>query len=52
MPARVPSYRLHKPSGQAVVTLDGRDFYLGAYGTPASKAEYDWPAPRRLVQPI
>src|SRR5262249_42641764 len=24
---RTPSYRLHKPSGQAVVTLDGRDIY-------------------------
>lgn len=36
-----PSYRLHKPTGQAVVTLCGRDFYLGKYGTPESKAEYD-----------
>ena len=26
MPKRVPSYRLHKPSGQAVVTLGGKDF--------------------------
>jgi hypothetical protein len=25
MPARIPSYRLHKPTGQAVVTLAGRD---------------------------
>ena len=25
---RVPSYRRHKPSGQAVVTLNGRDIYL------------------------
>ena len=44
MPARslrTPSYRLHKPTGQAVVTLDGRDFYLGKHGTPASRAEYD-----------
>lgn len=38
---RTPSYRLHKPSGQAVVTLCGQDFYLGPYGTPASRAEYD-----------
>jgi len=30
---RVPSYRLHKPSGQAVVTLDSRDHYLGVYDT-------------------
>src|SRR5262245_16166113 len=38
---RTPSYRLHKPSGQAVVTLDGRDIYLGQYGTPRSRAEFD-----------
>ncbi len=41
-PARgVPSYRRHKPTGQAVVTLDGRDIYLGKYGTKASRVEYD-----------
>jgi hypothetical protein len=38
---RTPSYRLHKPSGQAVVTLNGRDVYLGKHGTPESRAEYD-----------
>ena len=26
---RVPSYRRHKPSGQAAVTLNGCDIYLG-----------------------
>src|SRR3954454_8363440 len=26
---KLPSYRLHKPSGQAIVSLDGKDFYLG-----------------------
>lgn len=36
----VPKYRLHKPSGLAVVRLDGRDVYLGRYGTPESQAEY------------
>lgn len=44
MPARivrVPSYRLHKPNGQAVVTFGGRDRYLGKHGTPESRAEYD-----------
>ncbi len=45
---RVPSYRRHKPSGQAVVTLNGRDIYLGNWGTKAGKAEYErligqWP---------
>jgi integrase len=38
---KLPSYRLHKPSGQAVVTINGRDHYLGAFGTPESRAEYD-----------
>ena len=36
-----PSYRLHKPTGHAVVTLNGRDFYPGRHGSPASWAEYD-----------
>jgi hypothetical protein len=36
-----PSYRRHKPSNQAVVTIGCRDFYLGLYGSPASRAEYD-----------
>ena len=38
---RVPSYRRHKPSGQAVVTLNGVDHYLGKWNTKASRAEYD-----------
>jgi integrase len=38
---RTPSYRLHKPSGQAIVTLCGRDIYLGRYNSPESRAEYD-----------
>ena len=38
---RVPSYRRHKPTGQAVVTINGRDIYLGKWNTAASKAEYD-----------
>lgn len=36
-----PKYRKHRASGQAVVTLNGRDHYLGPYGTRASKANYD-----------
>ena len=40
-PRKNPSYRLHKPSGQAVVTLDGKDHYCGEFGTEASKAKYD-----------
>ncbi len=38
---RHPSYRLHKPSGRAVVTLNGHDHYLGRFGTPGSYQEYD-----------
>ncbi len=40
-PMRVPSYRRHKPSGQAVVSLSGTDYYLGRWSTKASRAEYD-----------
>lgn len=36
-----PSYRLHLRSGQAVTTIAGKDYYLGAHGTPASKQNYD-----------
>jgi hypothetical protein len=41
MPVRTPKYRLHKPTGQAVVTIDGRDYHLGVHGTPKSRATYD-----------
>ncbi len=37
----VPKYRKHRATGQAVVTLNGRDFYLGPHNTKASKIEYD-----------
>jgi integrase len=57
---RVPSYRLHRQSGQAVVTLtdavSGRrkDHLLGNYDTAASKEEYrrvvlDWEARGRRL---
>ena len=38
---KLPSYRLHKRSGQAIVNLSGKDFYLGPHGTKTSKHEYD-----------
>jgi integrase len=38
---RVPSYRYHKASDQAVVVLDGRSHYLGAWNSPESRADYD-----------
>jgi len=37
----VPKYRKHRGSGQAVVTLGGRDYYLGPHGTKVSKHQYD-----------
>jgi integrase len=37
----IPKYRKHRASGQAVVTLNGRDCYLGTHGTKASRIEYD-----------
>lgn len=36
----LPSYRLHRARNLAVVTIDGRDFYLGPHGTPGSKQKY------------
>jgi integrase len=57
----VPSYRLHKQSGQAVVTLRDRlggrrDVLLGEFGTTASRAEYarviaEWEADGRRLPP-
>ena len=43
MPRRsnpVPSYRLHKSSGQARVLIGGRHIYLGVYGSEASRQRY------------
>jgi integrase len=37
----VPKYRKHRATGQAVVTINGRDHYLGPHGTKASRLEYD-----------
>jgi integrase len=38
---RIPTYRLHRPTGLAVVTLAGKDHYLGKHGSPASRQAYD-----------
>ena len=32
---------LHKPTGQARVRIDGKDVYLGPYGSPESRDRYD-----------
>lgn len=37
----IPSYRRHKASGQAIVTLSGKDVYLGKYNSAASRAAYN-----------
>ena len=44
-PISVPSYRLHKPTGQAVVTIrqangSRRDLYLGKHNSLDSRREY------------
>ncbi|MFN8828198.1 MAG: hypothetical protein ACK501_24790 [Planctomycetota bacterium] len=39
--AAFPAYCLHKGTGQAVVTIDGRDHYLGQHGTSESRAAYE-----------
>jgi hypothetical protein len=51
---RTPSLRHHKPSGQAVVTLSGRDIYLGPYGSPEADQRYhqaiaEWCARGRMA---
>jgi integrase len=38
---RLPAYCHHKQSGQATVTLDGRDICLGKHGTAESRAKYN-----------
>ncbi|MHC5108848.1 MAG: hypothetical protein ACYTHJ_03100 [Planctomycetota bacterium] len=42
---RIPKYRKHKKSVQAIVTLSGRDHYLGPFDTETTKQLYD-----KLVQ--
>lgn len=37
----IPAYRLYKRTGQAVVTLAGRDHYLGPYESAASREGYN-----------
>ncbi|MCA8992126.1 MAG: hypothetical protein KDA69_15115 [Planctomycetaceae bacterium] len=44
---RVPKYALHKGTGQARVRIEGKDIWLGKYGTPESMERYakavsDW----------
>jgi integrase len=45
------SYRLHRGSGQAVVTLQGRTYYLGRYGSPESKEKFHRLVAESIVSP-
>jgi integrase len=54
--ARVPSYRLHRPTNQAIVVIRGKTFYLGVFGSDESHSEYkrivaEWLAVGREVPP-
>jgi hypothetical protein len=47
-----PSYRLHRARNFAVMTINGKNHYLGAYGSPESHEKYarlvgEWQANRR-----
>ena len=52
-----PSYRLHKASGQARVTINGKTHYLGKHGTEQSKRKYrllladHWSPPGKTPKP-
>ncbi len=37
---RVPALTLHKPTGQARVRIEGRDHYLGSFGTDEAQERY------------
>lgn len=57
MKPKIPSYRHHKASGQAVVVLDGKSFYLGRWNTSHSHAQYEqviaeWLAKGRRLGPV
>lgn len=40
-PGGIPAYSLHRASGQAIVRLSGRDYYLGPHGSLESREKYD-----------
>jgi integrase len=54
---RQPSYRYHKARNCAVVTINGKNFYLGAYDSPESHEKYarliaKWQADGKDLAPI
>ncbi|WP_152053069.1 hypothetical protein [Tautonia marina] len=53
---RPTSYHLHKARKCAVVTIDGRGYYLGPFGSPESQERYarliaQWRADQRHQRP-
>jgi len=53
---RPPAYRLHKARNAAVVTITGKNHYLGPYGSPESYERYaqliaEWRRNGRQVLP-
>jgi len=44
MSVRIPKYRHHKPTGQALVEIRGHRTYLGKHNSPESREKY-----RRLI---
>ena len=48
---KLPSYRLHKASGQAICRILGRTYYLGAYGSEESKREFQVLVAESLTNP-
>jgi integrase len=38
---QLPKYCLHKATGRAYVRIDGKMYYMGKYGSAASRREYD-----------
>ena len=49
---RVPAYREHKPSGQARVIIDGKQIYLGRFGTPESWEKYNVLVSERMASEV
>ena len=47
----VPKYHLHRATKQALVTLPGKDHYLGPWKSKASLVEYDRLIAEWLVAP-
>lgn len=44
-----PKYRLHRRSGNAIVTLNGRDVYLGKWGETRADAPESWQKYDQLI---